>query len=81
MNQTMTANRREFLVRGGGTVLAAGTAATWTAVHTSAAEKEETIRLALIGCGGMGGGHLSGLVKRNSAVSVGWLCDVDPGRI
>ncbi len=81
MNQTTTANRREFLVRGGGTVLAAGTAATWTAVHTSAAEKEETIRLALIGCGGMGGGHLSGFVKRNSAVSVGWLCDVDPGRI
>jgi len=82
MNETSTGNRREFLVRGTGTALAAGTAATLAGVHTSAAaEKGETLRLALIGCGGRGSGLLGTLLRGNSPVSFGWLCDVNPASI
>lgn len=61
--------------------MAAGTVATLTGVHTSsAAEQKQEIRVALVGCGGMGSGHIGGLVKRKSAVNIGWLCDVNPAK-
>ena len=51
-------------------------------MHTAgAAEKEETVNLALIGCGYMGREHLRNLVRKQSVVTFGWLCDVHPGRI
>ena len=43
-----------------------GTASTLIGVHVAGAEQEEPVRLALIGCGGMGRGHLRGLVRRKS---------------
>ena len=81
MKETNTTNRREFIIRGAGTALTVGAASTLVGVHLAGAEQEEPVRLALIGCGGMGRGHLAGLVRRKSAVSIGWLCDVNPGQI
>jgi predicted dehydrogenase len=56
-------------------------ASTLGAVHAFSAEKSATIRLGIIGCGGMMGGHAKGLVSRREAVSFAWLCDVDPAQI
>ena len=50
-------------------------------VHAAGSTTPETLRLGLIGCGGMMGGHLGGMVDRKSAVSFGWLCDVDSRQI
>ena len=87
MNETTTANttptsRREFIAQSAGAVLATGAAATLAGVHTAvAAEKDEPLHLALIGCGGRGGSLVSSLVKNKAAVSIGWLCDVNPGKM
>ena len=55
MPEINATNRREFIVSSAGTALAAGVASTLTGVHTAAADgKAETLRLALIGCGGRG---------------------------
>jgi len=35
----------------------------------------------IIGCGGIMGLHVKGLVGRKEAVSIAWLCDVDPRQI
>jgi predicted dehydrogenase len=51
------------------------------AVHAAASERPTTIRLGLIGCGGIMGHHIKGLVGRRESVSIAWLCDVDPGQI
>ena len=56
-------------------------ASTLGVVHGVAAEKPATLRLGIIGCGGMMGGHVKGLVGRREEVSFAWLCDVDPGQI
>ena len=50
-------------------------------VHTEAAEKPETINLGIIGCGGIMGHHVSGLVRRKENVRFNWLCDVDPAQL
>jgi predicted dehydrogenase len=81
MKETTSANRREFLVCGTGTAMTAGTALTLTGVHSSAAARKESVRLALIGCGGRGSGLVGMVARKDSAVSVGWLCDINPGRI
>ena len=59
---------------------------TWAAMsalgrHTSAAERQEKVHLGIIGCGGIMGHHVQGLVERREAVSIAWLCDVDPRQI
>jgi predicted dehydrogenase len=73
--------RREFL---GQSTQAAAVVAAATAlggVHSFAADNSEILRLGIIGCGGMMGGHVKGLVDRKEAVAFAWLCDVDPRQI
>lgn len=70
-------NRRDFLERSGRTTAAAATVA-MTGVHAFGQERPSTIRLGIIGCGGIMGHHLRGLVSRRESVSFAWLCDVDP---
>jgi predicted dehydrogenase len=50
-------------------------------VHAFGAEPPSTVRLGIIGCGGIMGMHVKGLVSRREAVSFAWLCDVDPAHI
>ena len=63
--------------------VAAVTAAVSTlgAVHTMAGTKAETVRLGIIGCGGIMTHHVKGLVERNEDVRFAWLCDVDAAQI
>ncbi len=72
-------SRRGFL--SDSALLAAGAAATALNAAPARAGANERIGLGLIGCGGMMGGHVRGLVERNSAVEFVQLCDVDPGQI
>ena len=73
--------RRRFLERSVETVAVTAALAKLGAVHSFAAEKTESIRLGIIGCGGMMSGHVQGLVSRRENVSIAWLCDVDPAHI
>jgi predicted dehydrogenase len=41
----------------------------------------ENVNLGIVGCGGIMNHHLKGLVSRKEAVSISWLCDVDPGQM
>jgi predicted dehydrogenase len=50
-------------------------------LHTWADDKPRTLRLALIGCGGIMTNHIKGLVSRADSVEIAWLCDVDPSQI
>lgn len=74
-------NRRQFLEQSAqaATVLAAASAL--GGVHVFGAEKPVTVRLGIIGCGGIMTHHVKGLVSRRDAVSFAWLCDVDPRQI
>jgi predicted dehydrogenase len=74
-------NRREFLQQSTHTAAVVAAAATLGGVHAFAAEKSETVRLAIIGCGGIMTSHVRGLVERKENVSIDWLCDVDPKQI
>lgn len=78
MNTSQT--RRTFLTTSAKTAFAATVA---TAIDTSAAQSgpNERVRLGIIGCGGIMGFHVQGLVKRREAVTIPWLCDVDPAQI
>ena len=62
---------------------AAGLAAGLNAgVHVvEASETAAPLNLGIIGCGGIMGHHVKGLVSRKEAVTIGWLCDVDPAQI
>ncbi|MEX2317095.1 MAG: Gfo/Idh/MocA family oxidoreductase [Pirellulales bacterium] len=73
--------RRQFLGQSSRGAAIAAAAATLGGVHAFGQEKPQTVRLAIIGCGGIMGSHVKGLVERREAVSLAWLCDVDPGQI
>src|SRR5262249_10421944 len=73
--------RRAFIQRTAEAAALLTAASTVGAVHGLAAERAATVRLGLIGCGGIMGHHLKGLVGRREAVSIAWLCDVDPAQI
>jgi predicted dehydrogenase len=73
--------RRAFLQRTTETTALLTAASTLGAVHGLATEAPATIRLGIIGCGGMMSSHVKGLVSRREAVSFAWLCDVDPRQI
>ncbi|WZP00235.1 Gfo/Idh/MocA family oxidoreductase [Isosphaeraceae bacterium EP7] len=73
--------RRVFIQRTAKTAAMLSAASTMGAVHGLAADKPATIRLGLIGCGGIMGHHIKGLVGRREAVAIAWLCDVDPAQI
>jgi predicted dehydrogenase len=71
--------RRQFLEQS--TQASVLAAAACSGFHAFADERPEVVRLGLIGCGGIMGHHLQGLVRRGEAVSIAWLCDVDPRQI
>ncbi len=74
-------SRRQFLRKSteASALLAAATAL--GGVHTLGDEPLAKIRLGIIGCGGIMTHHVKGLVGRREAVSIAWLCDVDPRQI
>jgi predicted dehydrogenase len=74
-------NRREFLGRVSQSAAVLGAAAALGGVHSFAAQQLEKVRLGIIGCGGIMALHVKGLVERREAVSLAWLCDVDPAQI
>lgn len=78
---TIDPNRREFLRRTSGSAAALAAAANLGVLHAGADEKPATVRLGIIGCGGMMTSHVKGLVGRGEAVSFAWLCDVDPRQV
>lgn len=69
-------SRREFLGQAAGTVAAAAV----TSGIAAAASSDDTLTVALIGCGGMGGNHLKLLSERKD-VHIAYLCDVDADRL
>ena len=70
--------RREFLNHTAKTTALTAAAATLGGVHASAADSASKVSLGIIGCGGIMGHHVKGLVSRRENVSLAWLCDVDP---
>ncbi len=74
-------NRRTFLQQTTETTALVGAATALGGVHVFAEEKPTKIRLGIIGCGGMMGAHVKGLVDRSEAVSIASFCDVDPAQI
>lgn len=76
-----TANRRQFLQQSSGTAALLAATAALGGVHAVAGDKPSRLRLGIIGCGGIMSHHVRGLVERREAVSIGWLCDVDPRQI
>ena len=66
MNRTLV-SRRSFLKS---SALAAGTLALPAACYASSIGANDRIRFAVIGCGGMGTGHLGSLVKRSEADNI-----------
>ena len=73
--------RRQFLERSTQTAAVVAAATALGPVHSQAAPKPDVVRLAIIGCGGIMTSHVRGLVGRREAVSLAWLCDVDPRQI
>ncbi|MCP4192315.1 MAG: Gfo/Idh/MocA family oxidoreductase [Planctomycetaceae bacterium] len=73
--------RRNFLRRSTQTAAVAAAVSTLGGVQTSAAAQKGKINLGIVGCGGIMGHHVSGLVSRNEDVSFAWLCDVDPSQM
>ncbi len=78
---TPVTSRRRFLTDVSRSAAAIGAGAALQGVHSFAAEKPTTVRLGIIGCGGIMTHHVHGLVDRREAVSIAWLCDVDPAQI
>ncbi len=72
--------RRGFLQQSSSAATIAA-AATLGGVHTFAAQKPEMVGLGIIGCGGIMGHHVKGLVSRRDAAKILWLCDVDHRQI
>ena len=78
MNST---SRREFLQQTTQSSLILGAAAALGGVQAFGADQPSKLRLGIIGCGGIMTLHVKGLVSRREAVSIAWLCDVDPAQI
>jgi predicted dehydrogenase len=73
--------RRTFIERSAQTTALAAAVSALGGVHAFAEETPRTIRLGIIGCGGIMSMHVKGLVERREAVSFAWLCDVDPRQL
>ena len=73
--------RREFLGHVSNSAAVLGAASALGGWHVSGAEKQDIVRLGIIGCGGIMTHHVNGIVSRGDDVSIAWLCDVDPGQI
>ena len=74
-------SRRTFLKQTGEVAAVTAAVSTLHGVHTEAAQKNETVHLGIIGCGGIMGHHVKGIAERKEDVSIAWLCDVDPRQI
>ncbi len=70
--------RRRFLKHSTEAVTLTAVVSTLGPVHAQAAANPEQVNLGIIGCGGIMGLHVTGLVSRRERVSLRWLCDVDP---
>lgn len=79
MNQNT--NRRKFLRQSTEAAAIVAAATALGGVHLFADDKPAKVRLGIIGCGGIMTHHVKGLVSRREAVSIAWLCDVDPAQI
>jgi len=73
--------RRQFLRQSTEALSVAAAAAALKGAHVLADDRPDKLRLGIIGCGGIMGHHVRGLVGRREAVSFAWLCDVDPRQI
>ena len=73
------ADRREFL-QGSLAVASAGVFSGAGAVAVAGSVDERVVTIGLIGCGGMGGNHLS-LLSQRKDVRLAWVCDVDAQRL
>ncbi|MEZ6061698.1 MAG: Gfo/Idh/MocA family oxidoreductase [Planctomycetaceae bacterium] len=74
-------SRRDFLCDVTHSAAVLGAASAIKGAHAAQEQKPVTIRLGIIGCGGIMTFHVKGLVERGEAVSIAWLCDVDPAQI
>lgn len=74
-------NRRRFLERSAGRVALLSAASALNTVHAGADERPASIRLGLIGCGGIMRTHVKTIVNNRLPVSIAWMCDVDPVQI
>lgn len=74
-------DRRAFLSQLSQTAAVLSAATAIPGVHVFADEKPAKLRLGIIGCGSIMTMHVRGLVDRREAVSMAWLCDVDPAQI
>ena len=74
-------SRREFLRRSSETAAVLASTAALGGVYAFGAEKPATVTLGIIGCGGIMATHVRRLAKLGKAVSIAWLCDVDPAQI
>ena len=73
--------RREFLQQSTETAVAAAGLGMLAGAFAAADETPARLNLGIIGCGGIMTHHVKGLVGRKEAVSIAWLCDVDPAQI
>ncbi|MCA9217047.1 MAG: Gfo/Idh/MocA family oxidoreductase, partial [Planctomycetales bacterium] len=71
-------HRREFLRTTSSTIAAVAASAGF---HAAGAEKQETVNLGIVGCGGIMSHHVKGLVGRHENVRFQYLCDVDERQI
>lgn len=78
---TRRPTRREFLQHSTETAALLSAAAALGGLPAVAADVPAQITLGIIGCGGIMTHHVKGLVGRKEAVSIAWLCDVDPAQI
>lgn len=78
---TFERSRREFLQRTGHAASVTAAVSVLGGVHSAEAAEPTRLGLGIIGCGGIMGHHLNGLVSRREAVEIAWLCDVDPRQI
>lgn len=74
-------SRREFLQQTTHSSMILGAAAALGGVQVFGADPPAKLHLGIIGCGGIMTHHVQGLVGRREAVSIAWLCDVDPAQI
>ena len=73
--------RRSFLQHTSQAAAVGTAVAALGGVHSLAAESPATVRLGIIGCGGIMGHHVKGLVSRREKVELSWLCDVDARQV
>jgi predicted dehydrogenase len=75
---TCSQTRRDFLIRSGKTAAVTAAATRLGPVHSQAAVTGSEIQIGIIGCGGIMKQHVQRLVEQQSAVSLPWICDIDP---